>query len=48
MKHDRSCALAALLIAALPIAPAAAQDTGAVEPAVAQICLAPASVEAAL
>ena len=47
MRHDRSCALAALLIAALPVAPVAAQDAGTAAPAVAQICLAPASVAAA-
>ncbi len=39
--------LAAVLIAALPPAPVAAQDPGAAGPAVTQICLAPATVEAA-
>ena len=47
MRHSRSSALAALLIAAVPPAPATAQDPGAAGPPVAQICLAPATVEAA-
>jgi outer membrane lipoprotein SlyB len=40
-------ALAALVLTTTPLAPAAAQDSGAAAPAVAQICLAPATVEAA-
>jgi outer membrane lipoprotein SlyB len=40
-------ALAALALAMTPLAPAAAQDPAPAGPAVAQICLAPASVEAA-
>ena len=40
-------ALAALALAMTPLAPAAAQDPAPAEPAVAQICLAPATVEAA-
>lgn len=47
MRYDRSGALAALLVAALPLSNASAQDSPSAEPAVAQICLAPASVEAA-
>ena len=47
MRHSRSSALAALLIAAVPPAPVAAQDPGTAGPAVTQICLAPATVEAA-
>ena len=40
-------ALAALALATTPLAPAAAQDPAPAGPAVAQICLAPATVEAA-
>ena len=40
-------AVAALALAVLPLASAAAQDQGTAAPAVTQICLAPASVEAA-
>ncbi len=47
MRYDCSCALAALLIAVLPLTPAAAQDPAPSGPSVAQICLAPATVEAA-
>ena len=42
-----SCTSAAVLIVMLPLAPAAAQDTASAVPAVTQICLAPATVEAA-
>ena len=46
MRYDRSCALA-LAMAVWPLAAAAAQEPAAAGPDVAQICLAPATVEAA-
>lgn len=48
MRYTVRCrALAALALAMTPLAPAAAQDPAPAGPAVAQICLAPATVEAA-
>lgn len=47
MIPSRSRALGALVIVALPLARAAAQEQVAADPAVTRICLAPASVEAA-
>jgi hypothetical protein len=47
MRNDCFRAIGALLLVTLPLASAGAQDPAPAGPAVAQICLAPASVEAA-